>query len=240
MRRLFCLALLLCLASVSGAANAQTRRPARKPAPKSAPAAKLVTVHPEMTCPAVLGVGISTKREFCDVMVGRDPQTGIIIRIPPHRGPAFLMFNLHNREMYSEEMIREGRAYARQTATIGVLELDGNLLARAVVDTEFRNAKDLLDRVGGGAGPGGVKAVAPVGDEHVRVELPEDVDAVSLLGEKLATVTADGTEAFTAPGRPIAIISDVMLDYRPAPPPKKSPAKKKKQQGPTLVGPQTP
>jgi hypothetical protein len=224
----------LVIASVFAAAvfaGAQVRKPSsRRPATKkSAPAAKTITARPEMTCPAVLGTGVTTRREFYDVMVGRDPQTGIIIRIPPHRGNAVLSFDLHNREMYSEQLVREGRAYTHHTATIGVLALDGTLLARAVVDTEFRSAKDLLDRVGGGAGPGGVKAVAPIGDESIRVDIPEDVDAVSLLGEKLLTMTVDGPETFTAPGRPIAIISNVTIEYRAAPPAKKkAPAKKKK------------
>ncbi len=231
MRRLWLIHLaLIGLVLISGApGRAQTRKPSsRPPATKKSPPAKTTTVHPEMTCPAVLGVGVTTKREFCDVMTGRDPQTGIVIRIPPHRGDATLTFDLHNREMYSEQMIREGRAYVRHTATIGVLTLDGTLLARAVVDSEFRSAQDLLDRVGGGAGPGGVKAVAPIGDESVSVAIPQDVDAVSLLGEKLLSVTADGAETFTAVGRPIAIISNVMLEYRPAPPAKKKAAPKKK------------
>ncbi len=231
MRSFFWCAVLLLVVAVAAPVGAQTARPpARKPLPKKpAAAARTVTVRPQMTCPAVLGTGVSTGREFCDVMAGRDPQTGILIPIPPHRGPAFLTFDLHNREMYSEQLVREGRGYTHHTATIGVLALDGTLLARAVVDTEFRTAKDLLDRVSGGAGPGGVKAVAPIGDEAVRVEIPEDVDAVSLLGEKLISVTGDGAETFTAPGRPIAIISNVMIEYRPAPPAKKkAPPKKKK------------
>ena len=59
------------------------------------------------------------------------------------------------------------RAYARYTATIGVLTLDNTLISRAVVQNEFRAAGDLVDRVGGGAGPGGVKAVAPTGTESI-------------------------------------------------------------------------
>ncbi len=214
-------------------AFAQTSRAGtKKPAPrKPAASARTVQERPEITCPAVLGTGVTTRREFCDVMVGRDPQAGIIIRIPPHRGDATLTFDLHNREMYSEQLVRENRAFTRHTATIGVLAMDGELLTRAVVDTEFRSAKDLLDRVGGGAGPGGVKAVAPIGAEPIRVDIPEDVEAVSVLGEKLLSVTADGPpETFIAPGRPIAIISNVMLEYRPAPvkkPPAKKPAAKK-------------
>ncbi len=231
MRSWLCFVVIVLVLAAAASAGAQTARPpARKPAPrKAAPAARTVTVRPQVTCPAILGTGVSTRREFCDVMVGRDPQAGIIIQVPPHRGSAFLTFDLHNHEMYSEQVIREGRGYTRHTAVVGVLALDGTLLARAVVDTEFRDAKDLLDRVSGGAGPGGVKAVAPIGDEAVKVEIPEDVDAVSLLGEKLLSVTPDATETFTAPGRPIAIISNVMIQYRPAPPTRKKPAAKKKR-----------
>jgi hypothetical protein len=221
---------VIVLAAIVGVSSAwaQAGRTTTKKAParKAAPVVKPIQVQPEVTCPAVLGVGIATKRQFCDVMVGRDPQTGIVIRIPPHRGDANLSFDLHNREMYSEQLVRENRAYTRHTATIGVLALDGTLLTRAVVDTEFRSARDLLDRVGGGAGPGGVKAVAPIGDEPIRVAIPEEVDAVSVLGEKLLSLTADGPpETFTAPGRPIAIISNVIVEYRPAPARKPTPKK---------------
>ena len=36
-----------------------------------------------MTCPSPLGAGIKTKREYCDVLTGRDPKEGIIIKLPP-------------------------------------------------------------------------------------------------------------------------------------------------------------
>ena len=37
----------------------------------------------------------------------------------------------------------------------------------------------------------------------------------------------DGVDNFTSPGRPIATISNVMLEYRPGPPPKKKAPTKK-------------
>jgi hypothetical protein len=43
---------------------------------------------------------------------------------------------------------------------------------------------------------------------------------VAILGEKLNVVRADGQEAnYSASGRPIAIISDVTVEYMPAPAP---------------------
>ncbi len=98
--------------------------------------------------------------------------------------------------------------------------MKGDLLGRGAVQTEFRSARDLYDRVGGGAGPGGTKAVAPLGLERVRIAIPAGIDQVSLLGEVLEGTTAAGRELAT-PGRPVAIVSNVQVEYLPAPPPRK-------------------
>ncbi|MBI4484967.1 MAG: hypothetical protein HY655_03055 [Acidobacteria bacterium] len=213
----------LALAALVAAAPlaAQTRKPARRPAP--APALKQVA--PDMTCPNPLGEGVTTKLLFCDVMTGRDPAGGVIIRLPPHRGPVTLTFDLHNRKTYSEEEVKARRAYARYTATVGVLTMDNTLVSRAVVQNEFRTAADLVDRIGGGAGPKGVKAVAPTGSESVSITIPERETEVSLLGEKLTVERVDGTATYSSPGRPIAVVSRVMIAYRPGPAPR--PARKR-------------
>jgi hypothetical protein len=210
--------------AMAAPAFAQARRPVRKPA--APPAAALKTVAPEMTCPAPLGVGVKTRLTFCEVMAGRDPAAGVIIQIPPHKGPATLTFDLHNLHTYSDEQVKARRAYARYTATIGVLTLDNTLISRAVVQNEFRAAADLVDRVGGGAGPGGVKAVAPTGRETITVTIPESELSVSLLGEKLAVERIDGPATYSQPGRPIAVVSNVMVEYRPVAAPR-APLRKK-------------
>src|SRR5678815_2282308 len=102
--------------AMAAPALAQARKPVRKPAPP--PAAALKKVAPEMSCPAPLGVGVRTKLSFCEVMAGRDPSGGVIIQVPPHKGPATLTFDLHNLHTYSEEQVKARRAFARYTATI--------------------------------------------------------------------------------------------------------------------------
>ena len=172
-----------------------------------------------LECPSVLGEGVKTRLSFCDVQTGRDQADGIIIKLPPHTGPVTLTFDLHNRHLYSEELIKANRAYRHYTATIGVLTANNTLLSRFVVQNEFRTAADLIDRVAGDVGPGGMKAVAPTGLQSIRIEIPAMEESVSILGEKLAIIRpdGDGPDTFSAPGRPIAVISNVMLQYRPAP-----------------------
>ena len=222
--------LCTCLA-VSPSLDAQTRKTTPRKAPtkttrKAAPPV-VSRIPAELKCLSELGQGVATRRRFCDVLTGRDPNEGILVTVPPHRGPVTMTFELHNRHTYSAELVKQKQAYRKYTATIGVLSMDNTLIDRAVVQSEFRTERDLFDRISGGAGPGGVKAVAPTGDELITLVLPETVvDQVSILGEKLSVVRPDGTDNFTAPGRPIATISNVMLEFTPGPAPKKAPVKK--------------
>ena len=198
--------------ALADATAAMQRRPqTRKPAPQPA----LRTEPAQVKCPELLGTGVRTRATYCFVLAGRDPSEGIIVTVPPHAGEAVLTFDLHNRHTYSEEEMRAGRKYAKYTAGIGVLTMKGDLLERGAVQTEFRSSDDLYERISGGAGPGGVKAVAPLGHEQVTVRLPQGVDQVSLLGEVLEAVTAAGRET-AAPGRPVALVSNVQVQYRPA------------------------
>jgi hypothetical protein len=220
------LALVCATLLASPSIDAQTRKTPPKRTAKKAAEAPISRVQAEWKCSSELGVGVETGRRYCDVLTGNDPNDGILITIPPHRGPVTMSFELHNRHTYSAELVKLKQAYRKYTATIGVLSMDNTLIDRAVVQSEFRTEKDLFDRIAGGAGPGGVKAVAPSGDEFITIELPAEVgEQVSVLGEKLSVMRPDGTDNFNSAGRPIATISNVLLEYRPAPPPKKAPAK---------------
>lgn len=200
--------------------DAQRKTPPRKvpakPAAKAAPA-PLKTMTPDVKCPSLIGMGIKTVRSFCDVPAGREPAQGIVITLPPHAGPGTLTFDLHARHVYSEDEMKRGKAYARYRVVIGVLTMTGDLLDRGAVEAEFRTAADLFDRIGGGAGPGSLKAVAPVGREQVVITVPAGVSEVSVLGETLDAVTPAGHETAAMPGRPVAIVSNLLFEYRPAP-----------------------
>ncbi len=167
----------------------------------------------EVECPSVLGVGVDTDRTYCDVQIGDEIADGILVRIPPHRGPATVTFTLHGRHTYSEEEVARGRGYARYLATAAVASSE-EVLARPVVLAEFHGVRDLVDRVRGGAGPGGIKAIAPVGAEAIRVIVPSNVTEISVVGLELEVRRVDSRETHTALDRAIAVISDVHVEYR--------------------------
>ena len=169
----------------------------------------------EVRCPSVLGIGLSTDMPFCDVEVQRDANLGILVVLPPHRGEATVSFNLHNRHTYSEQEERVGRAYAQYLATIAVATMEGEVIARGVVLSEFRSAADLFDRITGGAGPGGLKAIAPTGMERVNITVPSGVTTVSVVGQSLEVLRSDQSDTFRSLGRAVAVLSDAVVEYRP-------------------------
>jgi hypothetical protein len=221
--------ILLALAAAASA-DAQTSRTRKKAATRvAAPARAAAPIReaPLMQCPSILGNGATTQRLYCDVLGGADPAGGLRVTLPPHAGPLTLSFTLHNRQTYSESEAKSGRAFARYTATLRVASGAGEALGEAVVRNEFRTEKDLVERIGGGAGPGGIKAVAPTGAEPVVLTVPENVTEVVITGARLTIERIGGTEVVTAPGRPYAVISGVEIEYRPAPPP--APPKPRRQ-----------
>lgn len=218
-------AVLVAVVAIQATAAGQARRgqPARPPARGPAQPA-IVTEPAKVQCPQVLGEGVQTKRTFCDVWIGGDPAAGIVIPLPPHTGPLTLTFDLHNRHTYSAELAKTFRGYRRYTATVGVLTMDNTPITMAVIDGEFRTAADLFDRVSGGTGVGGVKVVAPTGVETIFVTIPaeEKTPSLSIVGLRLteARFAVGDVDNFTATGRPVALVSNVMLEYRPGPAPR--------------------
>jgi hypothetical protein len=167
----------------------------------------------ELRCPSVLGVGVETDRIYCDVLIGAEITDGVIVVIPPHRGDAIVTFVLYARHTVSDDEVARGRGYARYLATTAVAT-DEVVLARPIVLAEFHSVADLADRVGGGAGPGGVKAIAPLGGEAIQITVPGGVTEISIVGLDLQIQRVDGQQSFTSLGRPIAVISDVEVEYQ--------------------------
>ena len=135
------LVVLVCslLVSTDAGAGQKRRAPPRKPIPAAPP-----KVEPaQVKCPEPLGVGAKTGAAYCFILAGSEPGQGVIVTIPPHAGPATLMFDLHNRHTYSDEDVRGGRGYAKYTAVVAALTMKGDLLDRGAVQSEFRSATDL-------------------------------------------------------------------------------------------------
>jgi hypothetical protein len=224
----------LVLGAVLAAAPPKTKpKPAPKPsAPPLAVTTPVLTTPMPIACPDALGQGVKSGRVFCEVPVSHDPAHGDLIVVPRHQGPAFVRFHLHNRQLVSASLIKAKRAFTRATATVVVVKADGTILGRGTVQTEFRQESDLFDRVPAGPGAKGSKAVAPIGDELVEIQVPEDAESVTVVGEKVQLVQIDGTQTLSSDGVSVAFISSAQIAYRAAPAPKlvtptkKKPAKK--------------
>ena len=173
------------------------------------------TLPADVRCPSVLGIGLDTDVVFCDVLLQQEAGLGSMVLLPARQGEATLSFDLHNRHTYSEEETLAGNAYASYTAEVAVATADGEVLSRLFIRSEFRSASDLVDRVSGGAGPQGVKAIAPTGTERVFVSVPSQLEEVFIVGQGLSVVRRESRDEANTLGGPVAIVSNVLIEFQP-------------------------
>lgn len=172
-----------------------------------------VEVTTAFTCASDLGVGLKSRRKFCDIVVSTAQADGVTMKIPAHRGPTTLRFDLHNRYTVAPPGSTPAQMYAKHTAVVAILDQAGNVLGRAAVSRELRTDVDIFDRVTGGAGPDGAIMVAPGRPELVMLELPESVSSIAVVGISLEATSLAEQGSFTTVGRPVAVGSNFRIEY---------------------------
>lgn len=165
------------------------------------------------SCAADLGVGLKSRRKFCDLIISTSTKEGVMMTIPAHTGPTMLMFDLHNRYTPPLAGASPAQVYAKHTAIVAVLDQSGTEVGKAAVSRELRTEVDIFDRVAGGVGPGGAIAVAPGRPEAIVLKLPAAVTAISVVGVSLEIMSLAEQGTFTTAGRPVAIGSNFRIEY---------------------------
>jgi len=170
---------------------------------------------PPTACAVDQGAGVKTNRRFCDVIIASTAHESVSVTLPPHTGPAAIMFDLHNRFIVPPQGSDAAQAFSKQTALISIIRLTGEVIDRAAVSREFRSAADLFDRVAGGGRGAPPKLVAPGQAQPVRVTIPVGVDTIGIVGTRLEEWRASGRGASDAPNKPIAMVSNLRIEYTP-------------------------
>jgi hypothetical protein len=197
-------AVVVCVLAASVGLEAQRRGGA------AAPPAAVRTETPKYSCPAVVGVGVNTKRRYCDVTIAEIVEDGIRIDIPARTGAAILQFDLHNRFTVGRPL-----QPSRQDALAAIVGPDGKILDRAAVRAELRVDKDLFDRLTATAGRGTI-ATAPGRPERIRVSVPAGVAFIAIVGLRQDVQLRDRHDTYEQPKRAIALASNFEISYTPA------------------------
>lgn len=187
---------------------------AGRPAAQRAPARTRITT--DAHCASDLGKGLKSQRQFCDVIIATEPADSVSMTIPPHAGTATMRFDLHDRfTIPALAGVSGPLVFARQEAVVSLVRPGGGIIGHAAVVREFRSVADLFDQLAGTERPGGVKAVAPGQPESVQFIVPAGVSTVGVVGTRLKILTRAGDETVDTPGRPIALVSNLRIEYRP-------------------------
>jgi hypothetical protein len=199
------------LAALLIVTSATVALPAQRSSGAKPPAMRMSTTA---TCAADIGKGVKTGRRFCDVVVASTAAESVAMTIPAHTGAATLQFDLHNRFSVPAANTAPSLAFSRHTASVAVIRPTGAVIGRGAVMSEFRSVQQLFDRI---AGPtaGMPKTVAPGPPEAIRITIPAGVNAIGIVGESVVVTDHTGEARFPTPGRPVALVSNLRIEYRP-------------------------
>lgn len=165
------------------------------------------------SCATDLGVGLKSRRKFCDVVISTSAKDGVMMTVPPHSGTTTLMFDLHNRYTPPPAGAAGPQMYAKHTAVVAVLDQAGTEISKAAVSRELRTEVDIFDRVAGGIGPGGAIAVVPGRAEAITLQLAESVTSIAVVGVSLEVTSLGEQGVFKSSGRPVAVGSNFRIEY---------------------------
>jgi hypothetical protein len=166
-------------------------------------------------CASDLGTGVKSRRRFCDVIIASTPRESVSIVVPPRTGVATLLFDLHNRFTVPPAGTDLSQAFLRHTAVVAVIRPTGEVIERAAVNREYRTVGDLFDRIAGPGRGSAPRIVAPGQPQAVSIEIPSGITSVGIVGARLEEWRAGGRGTFDNPNKPIALVSNLRLEFRP-------------------------
>ena len=165
---------------------------------------------PAYDCPVVTGVGINTKRRYCDVRIAEVVEDGVRVDVPAHTGQATVRFDLHARFSVGSSV-----APQRHDAIVAIVDGEGQVIGRGAVRGELRTLDDLFDRLTA-VGARTRLAAAPGRPERITVTVGPGVTAISIVGQWLDVQLPSKLDRFETVGRPIALVSNFEVAYTPA------------------------
>lgn len=198
----------VCAAVMAALAGGEAMAQRRGGSAAAAPAVRRET--PKYACPSVTGVGVNTKRRYCDVRIANVVEDGIRIELPPRTGAAVLQFDLHPRFSVSGTTV----APQRHDVMVALVGADGSVLERGAARGELRTIKDVFDRLSPVGGRGTI-AAAPGLPQRIRVSIPASHAFVSLVGMRLDVQLPSKMDRIETVGRPIAVASNFEISYTP-------------------------
>jgi hypothetical protein len=167
------------------------------------------------TCASDLGLGVKSRRRFCDIIIASTPRESVLITLPPRTGVATILFDLHNRFTVPPAGTDPAQAFTRNTAVIAIIRSTGEVIERAAVSREYRSTADLFDRIAGPGRGSPPRVVAPGQPQDVRVDIPAGVTSIGIVGTRLEEWRLSGRGTFDNPNKPIAMMSNLRVEFRP-------------------------
>ena len=160
----------------------------------------------------MLGKGQTSGRPYYDVVVTRQPASGILIKLDYTRSDTTFSFDLHHRLslgpdfVYPAEIITTVEVLSGGTSSIGTY---------TIIDTiksgeGFEEAIDKISKADVD------RYITPFGKKTVTMKLGSGSQSISIVGQSVTVTRGTKTATINTPGQRVAVVSNFkFLENRP-------------------------
>ena len=160
----------------------------------------------------LLGKGKTTNLPYYDVVITRQPNSGVLIKLDYTRKNTTFQFDLHHRLsldpnfVYPAEIITNIEVLSGGTTSIGTFTIVNTINSGDVFEEAIdKVSKAEIDRY-----------VTPFGKKTVTLKLGGSSQSVSIVGQSVIVTRGTKTTRIDTPGQRIAVVSNFkFLEDRP-------------------------
>ena len=152
----------------------------------------------------LLGKGQTTGRSYYDVVITRQPTSGILLKLDYTRRPTKFSFDLHHRLSLDPNF-----TYPAEIITnIEVLSGGTTSLGTYTITTTIKSGDVFQESVNKVSTADVDKYVTPFGVRRVEMNLIPGSQSISIVGQSVAITRGTRTTRIETPGQRIAVVSN--------------------------------
>jgi len=159
----------------------------------------------------LMGKGADTKRSYYDVVITRDPVSGVLIKLPYTKKGGKFTFDLHHRIAMTEDF-----GLPAEVTTVVEILSGGTTSVGAYTISNNVNAGDKFDESINKTSSAEIdKYVTPLSRKTITLDIRPGPQSISIVGQMLIISRGTTTTRVDTPGTRIATVSNFKFQEGP-------------------------
>jgi len=159
----------------------------------------------------LMGKGATTVREYYDVVITKQPTSGVLIKLPYTRKGGKFSFDLHHRVAMTEDF----GPPAEVTTVVNVLNGGGTSVGTYTIVDQVSTGDKFEETINKSSSAEIDKFITPLSRKTITLDIRPGPQSISIVGQMLIIARGAATTRIDTPGTRIAVVSNFKFQESP-------------------------